>query len=116
MVFYESYLLLSRHITVEEINSLVSHIAKLASSHHGLVLRTQDLGLRYTSHRVQKPRVGLFWYGKYYYIAIAANPKVVPGLHKLYNSHEHILRHMTQRMLYRTNLITSPYSHLYQDP
>ncbi|EDO06064.1 Ribosomal protein S6 family protein [Babesia bovis T2Bo] len=116
MVFYESYLLFSKHITNEDIAALVSHISKLATINHGILLRTQDLGLRYTSHRVQKPRLGLFWYGKYYYVALAANPKVVPGLHKLYNSNEHILRHMTQRMLYRTNLITSPYSHLYQDP
>lgn len=51
MVFYESYLLLSKNITKDEIVALVDHIAKLASSHHGFVMRTQDLGLRYTSHR-----------------------------------------------------------------
>ncbi|AFZ81387.1 hypothetical protein BEWA_007960 [Theileria equi strain WA] len=115
MVFYESYLLISKRANPEEIASIVTNISKLATSHHGLILRTQDLGFRYTSHRVTKSRVGLFWYGRYFYVAIAANPRIIPNLHKLYNSNASILRHNTQRMLYRTNLITSPYTHLYEE-
>ncbi|BAM42059.1 uncharacterized protein TOT_040000435 [Theileria orientalis strain Shintoku] len=115
MVFYESYLLFSKVANPDEIGSVLSHIAKLANTYHGVLLRTQDLGIRYTSHRVNKARVGVFWYGRYFYVALAANPKIVPNLHKLYNSNSSILRHTTIRMLYRTNLMTSPYSHLY-DP
>uniref|UniRef100_A0A3B0NGT8 Ribosomal protein S6, putative n=1 Tax=Theileria annulata TaxID=5874 RepID=A0A3B0NGT8_THEAN len=110
MVLYESFLLFSKLANREEISTIVSHISKLANTYHGLVLNTQDLGLR-----INKPRVGVFWYGRYYYVAFAANPKIVPNLHKLYNSNSNILRHTTMRMLYRTNLMTIPYSHHYED-
>ncbi|CCF73762.1 mitochondrial ribosomal protein S6-2 precursor, putative [Babesia microti strain RI] len=112
-MLYETYLIFSKRADPVDISNTLVNLAQIATANSGLVIRTQDLGTRYTAFKISKPNVGTFWYGRFYYIATAAHPTFVAEINRLLNSNANILRHITLKMKYKTNLLTNVYSHLY---
>ncbi|CEL98547.1 unnamed protein product [Vitrella brassicaformis CCMP3155] len=105
MVFYESYLMLSKRLGDEEIRALFRDLAKIIHANDGVLFRLKDLGWRKTCFRVDKPRVGFNWYGRFFYTAFSASPKVVSQVRDYYRTHAGVLRKnifkMHNRNMYR---------------
>eukprot|EP00386_Alphamonas_edax_P004707 GDKI01014829.1.p1 GENE.GDKI01014829.1~~GDKI01014829.1.p1 ORF type:complete len:107 (-),score=11.73 GDKI01014829.1:165-485(-) len=98
MVFYEQYIMLSRKMTKDDMKKLFLETSRMVQAHNGYVFRIRDLGWRKAAYRVNKPRVGRFHYGRYFYLAYGAHPEATFQLGNMYRTTPQILRWNTFRM------------------
>ncbi|KAF8820467.1 putative mitochondrial ribosomal protein s6-2 [Cardiosporidium cionae] len=109
MVFYESYVYLSKRMTRTDMISLFNECHSIISKTNGSLLSIKDLGWRQASYRVDKPRVGVFWFGRMFCVAFGSNPVCVKEITELYNTNTGVLRHVTMKLKPRhTIMIYNP--------
>lgn len=92
MVFYETYLMFSKRMSREDIRLLLHQASDTIQAHNGIMFKIRDLGWRKSAIRVDKPRVGVFHYGRWFYVAFGADPQTPKNLFQLYNSNSGVLR------------------------
>lgn len=105
MVFYETFVYLSKRMNGSEIQQLLRQQEALIEKHHGSLLAIRDLGWRKAAFRICKPRQGIFWFGRLYYYSFGAHPAVVPEMAQALESTSGVLRHATMKMKYKHNLL-----------
>ncbi|KAF8820271.1 putative mitochondrial ribosomal protein s6-2 [Cardiosporidium cionae] len=105
MVFYESYVYLSKRMTQTDMISLFNECYSIISKNNGSLLSIKDLGWRQASYRVDKPRVGVFWFGHMFCVTFGSNPVSVKEITELYNTNTGVLRHVTMKLKPRHNIL-----------
>ncbi|PFH34804.1 putative ribosomal protein s6-2 [Besnoitia besnoiti] len=109
MVFYETFVLLSKRMQRADIRQVLKQQQTLIEKHSGSMLAVRDLGWRKTAFRIIKPRQGIFWFGRLFYFSFGTNPAAIVEMSQALQSTNGVLRHTTTRMKKRHNLMT--YNH-----
>lgn len=112
MVLYESYVALNRHITKEDVKNLMKNFHFILKKHNGNILSINDLGWRKFAFVVKKPKVGSFYFGRFYCISFYSNSKSIKELNEFYRSNTYVLRFVNLKMKYRSNFLVAPFAHI----
>ncbi|CAD7959853.1 unnamed protein product [Amoebophrya sp. A120] len=98
MVFYETCLFFHSKSHSGDQQALLRKFGQLVAENHGKLLRVKDLGWRSTAYPVSKPRVGIFYHGRWFSVLYGTNPKCIPQLQEFWNHNSILLRHHTEKI------------------
>mmetsp|Transcript_37723 Transcript_37723/g.90589 ORF Transcript_37723/g.90589 Transcript_37723/m.90589 type:complete len:131 (+) Transcript_37723:1253-1645(+) len=98
MVFYETFVYLNKRNSVYSVRLLFREASKIIVDNHGTVLNIQDLGWRHSGIQINKPRIGKFFYGRWYSMRYALAPSAQGALLNLFAQNRGVLRQKSFRV------------------
>ncbi|CAD7939859.1 unnamed protein product [Amoebophrya sp. A25] len=97
MVFYESCVMFNSRCSASEMQQCFRRMASIVAENRGQMLRIQDLGWRSTAYPVSKPRVGIFFHGRWFSVMFGTHPRAIQQLEEFWNHNSILLRHHTEK-------------------
>ncbi|SCM04802.1 Ribosomal protein S6, putative [Plasmodium chabaudi chabaudi] len=86
MVLYESYIALNKHIKKDDVKNLMKIFHFIVNKYNGNIISINDLGWRKFAFCIKKPKVGTFYFGRFYCITFYSNSKNIRDLNELFHS------------------------------
>ncbi|EAA19061.1 ribosomal protein S6 [Plasmodium yoelii 17X] len=85
MVLYESYIALNKHIKKDDVKNLMKNFHFIVNKYNGNIISINDLGWRKFAFCIKKPKVGTFYFGRFYCITFYSNSKSIKDLNELFH-------------------------------
>jgi len=98
MVFFETHFFVHPLLSSLRRRLLLREVTRVITERDGAVLRIVDLGWRNSAIPIEKPRVGVFFYGRWYNIVWGGHPSVEAELRTTFRHNTGILRHITEKI------------------
>eukprot|EP01066_Platyproteum_vivax_P002013 Platyproteum_vivax@DN12491_c0_g1_i1.p1 len=99
MPFYEAYVCTHGKCLETQVRQLFLESARTVQRHSGLILELKDYGLRQLAFPVLRPRVGKFWFGRYYELSFCCSPKAMEELRNLYRTSNVTIRFRLEKRI-----------------
>mmetsp|Transcript_59489 Transcript_59489/g.141667 ORF Transcript_59489/g.141667 Transcript_59489/m.141667 type:complete len:139 (-) Transcript_59489:25-441(-) len=106
MPFYESIFLLHGKYTMQETRLLLRETGRIITQREGAIFRILDLGWRHTPRPIRQPRVGWFYYGRWWSLTWGGPPGVVKELGYTFQHNTGVLRHRTESIRHPWHMYT----------
>ncbi|CAD2100762.1 mitochondrial ribosomal protein S6-2 precursor, putative [Plasmodium vinckei brucechwatti] len=86
MILYEYYIALNKHIKKDDVKNLMKNFHFIVNKYNGNIISINDLGWRKFAFCIKKPKVGTFYFGRFYCITFYSNSKSIRDLNELFHS------------------------------